>query len=550
MSERPPRWFGPLLWGVGAVVLAAGALMRINEAATLPPSRFVAEPFATPWQRPPLFDSVTAPFESAATPAVLVGLVAVVLCVPLARAALPPAGRLAAMAAAAVCPSMVMSGSFWIPSALVVPLAAATAWLLIEVLTRHDGGSPTTLALLAFGLLISDWPAWSPVLAWLGWLTVFRPAWMDPERARRALVALLAAAAAGAACYGAVLFQGADPVGNLGGGSFPLGLQGAEALTGSVASPLLGAGHGHSLGVRAAAACLVVVLVAVGWRRATRSGAGPWASVLVVGSAGSLVPALAVHPLMPFAADKNLWYASPMVLCLAIAAFWPSTGFRPGGANKPAVSQTRLRPVTAGLVLALLLLPACTDEDEDGWAVQQGDCDDTNATVYPDAPELWNDGIDNDCDEVIDASDDYVFATEQEPNDTTIGSCFAPEGHDIGRLAGPGLLTRITGRVDEVVDESYDEGDLDCFAFRVPDEVEHPRLQIQLSWPDEESDLDVVLQGLWEGEQSGFGASQVPGPGPEFLVSSSGFDPGAPLWLWIGGYDGPPTDYQVDLVLR
>ena len=38
--------------------------------------------------------------------------------------------------------------------------------------------------------------------------------------------------------------------------------------------------------------------------------------------------------------------------------------------------------------------------------------------------------------------------------------------------------------------------------------------------------------------------------GQKKLVSSSGFDSGAPLWLWVVGYDGPPTDYRVDLVLR
>ena len=39
----------------------------------------------------------------------------------------------------------------------------------------------------------------------------------------------------------------------------------------------------------------------------------------------------------------------------------------------------------------------CTDNDGDGSCVEEDDCDDTDATVYPGAPELC-DGIDNDCD--------------------------------------------------------------------------------------------------------------------------------------------------------
>ena len=214
------------------------------------------------------------------------------------------------------------------------------------------------------------------------------------------------------------------------------------------------------------------------------------------------------------------------------------------------VTRARRRPAVLAVLLMAIALTSCTDADEDGWTVQAGDCDDSNPTVHPEAPELWLDGLDNDCDEVIDASDTYVYTAETEPNDTTIGSCFAPEGDDLGHLAGEGLLTRIEGRIDEVVPQSYEEGDFDCFWFRVPDGVDHPRLQVNLSWDDPESDLDVVLQGLWEGVQVSYGNSQATGSGPEFFVSSSGFDANTSLWLWVGGYDGPPTDYTFDLVLR
>ncbi len=44
---------------------------------------------------------------------------------------------------------------------------------------------------------------------------------------------------------------------------------------------------------------------------------------------------------------------------------------------------------------------ACADDDLDGVTVCEGDCDDANETVFPDAPEIC-DGLDNDCDEAVD----------------------------------------------------------------------------------------------------------------------------------------------------
>ena len=66
---------------------------------------------------------------------------------------------------------------------------------------------------------------------------------------------------------------------------------------------------------------------------------------------------------------------------------------------------------TAGNVEALQTqineLVLLTDADNDGYSENQGDCDDTNATVYPGATENETDGIDNDCDGEVDETLGY-----------------------------------------------------------------------------------------------------------------------------------------------
>ncbi len=65
----------------------------------------------------------------------------------------------------------------------------------------------------------------------------------------------------------------------------------------------------------------------------------------------------------------------------------------------------------AALGLALALGPACvtsqalygvelTDDDQDGFFADLDDCDDTDASIHPDADDELGDGIDQNCDGV------------------------------------------------------------------------------------------------------------------------------------------------------
>lgn len=58
----------------------------------------------------------------------------------------------------------------------------------------------------------------------------------------------------------------------------------------------------------------------------------------------------------------------------------------------------------------------CTDADEDGYAIEGGacglvDCDDNNPNVHPDTSEICDNGIDDNCNGFIDAADPRCSAT-------------------------------------------------------------------------------------------------------------------------------------------
>lgn len=83
--------------------------------------------------------------------------------------------------------------------------------------------------------------------------------------------------------------------------------------------------------------------------------------------------------------------------------------------------------------------PVETDDDGDGKTESQGDCDDTRSDVFTGNTEVCDDGVDNDCNGVVDGSDAGAQAVEWyadtdgdhlgDPNAAPKTACEKPEGY-------------------------------------------------------------------------------------------------------------------------
>lgn len=308
-----------------AGILVATVGVRLLSASTLPdraPPRVLLH---RPWQHPPLLDLLTLPLANhRGAVSLALSVASVLLCGLLAREALGRRGALATMGLAALCPALVFSGSFWGHHAPVIPAITLLAVLLARQLSASGPVSSAAIAIVTAASLLSDWPAWAPILAWTCWLAVFRPPQVPKPAARAALKALCFGVAATLPVYVWMLVDIGDPGFALGAKSVPVGLAALESLLDAVAGLFLGDPSSLSLALRCSCALAVIASLAIGGVRASRHGNHCWSGVLLVGTAGAFIPALAIHPWLPIAAGKNLWYMSPMVLCLALSAVWPS----------------------------------------------------------------------------------------------------------------------------------------------------------------------------------------------------------------------------------
>lgn len=113
--------------------------------------------------------------------------------------------------------------------------------------------------------------------------------------------------------------------------------------------------------------------------------------------------------------------------------------------------------------------PNDVDDDGDGYSENQGDCDDLNGSIHPDAPDTC-DGIDTDCDGQLD--EDAASDDPYEPNDESpysLGSLDDnPEYEAAGRLSNDIDVDRFGFTL---VDHWYDSFTLTISLSNVPSDA-------------------------------------------------------------------------------
>ncbi|MES9970254.1 MAG: putative metal-binding motif-containing protein [Candidatus Thiodiazotropha sp.] len=117
---------------------------------------------------------------------------------------------------------------------------------------------------------------------------------------------------------------------------------------------------------------------------------------------------------------------------------------------------------------------ACTDMDMDGFAIEGGtcgamDCNDNDASINPGAAEICSDGIDNNCNSLVDTADSNAVDCPLECTDndgdgysTEGGSCGAMDCDDGNPEVNPGALEICGDGIDNNCNGSIDSADSVC----------------------------------------------------------------------------------------
>jgi hypothetical protein len=108
----------------------------------------------------------------------------------------------------------------------------------------------------------------------------------------------------------------------------------------------------------------------------------------------------------------------------------------------------------------------CTDNDADGFTTCQGDCDDTNATIFPGAAEVCGDGLDNDCDGTLDDGCGGCSDADADGFTTCQGDCNDANANinpAAAELCGDGVDNDCDGLADEGCGGGCTDNDADGF---------------------------------------------------------------------------------------
>jgi hypothetical protein len=173
---------------------------------------------------------------------------------------------------------------------------------------------------------------------------------------------------------------------------------------------------------------------------------------------------------------------------------------------------------------------ALADVDGDGWTWEDGDCDDRDEDVYPNAPEVC-DRVDNDCDGSTDAGACTAYDLEDDEGPSVIG-----EGR-LGRHLAAGLLDG-DATPDLVPPATNGDADAICViaGARVGEEPAQPLAEVAHCWTTSGQALDPAVAAwpgddgpLWAGQQvawvatSGDGLCAVNPYGQGYGLSESAF---------------------------
>ncbi|MGA1826148.1 MAG: MopE-related protein, partial [bacterium] len=105
------------------------------------------------------------------------------------------------------------------------------------------------------------------------------------------------------------------------------------------------------------------------------------------------------------------------------------------------------------------------DNDGDGVTENQGDCDDTDADLYPKATEICDDGKDNDCDGYIDCNDSDCSSVCKTCSDVDVDGYYAESGCGTEvdcDDADAGIYPGATEICGDEIDQDCNGNDLSC----------------------------------------------------------------------------------------